>query len=323
MLFRPAFALRNEHGSDGFIALLDSQKAFDRICHYGLFLKLLERGVPLCLLFIIIFWHLNMSCKVKWGMAYSEEFNVPLGTKQGGISSPGYFSIYINDMVDLLRKSGVGCHLINIFIGCILFADDLALLSPSRSALQQMIDICRTYCQRYCLQFNAKKSKVMVIGKTYEKPCNNVTINNVPLESVNEWKYLGTTIKAGKQFLFTARPDISSFFRATNSVLSVLKGAHEHTLMHLLYTNCVPILTYACSVKEYSASDMSDCNTAMNSALRRVFGFTDWRSIRVLRQSFNFKSIYELFQGAKDRFISSCRFNHNPIIRHIVSLTNT
>ena len=147
------------------------------------------------------------------------------------------------------------------------------------------------------------------------KPCNNVTINNVPLESVNEWKYLGTTIKAGKQFLFTARPDISSFFRATNSVLSVLKGAHEHTLMHLLYTNCVPILTYACSVKEYSASDMSDCNTAMNSALRRVFGFTDWRSIRVLRQSFNFKSIYEVFQGAKDRFLFSCCFNHIPIIR--------
>ena len=169
-----------------------------------------------------------MLCKVKWGMAYSEEFDVPLGTKQGGISSPGFFSIYVDDMIKLLRKSGVGCHLIRVFIGSILFADDLALLSPSLSSLQQMIDICRAYCQKYYLQFNAKKSKVMIVGKNYDKPCSNIYIENIPLESVDELKYLGTTIKAGKQFGFTARPDISSFFRATNSVLNVLKGAHEH-----------------------------------------------------------------------------------------------
>ena len=185
-----------------------------------------------------------------------------------------------------------------------------------------MIDICRAYCQKYCLQFNAKKSKVMIVGKNYDKPCSNIYIENIPLESVDELKYLGTTIKAGKQFGFPAGPDISSFFRATNSVLNVLKGAHEHTLMHLLYSNCVPILTYACSVKEYSASDMSDCNTAMNSALRRVFGFRDWRSIRVLRESFNFKSLYELFQEAKGHFLLSCHYNHNSIIRHIASQIN-
>ena len=78
-------------GSDVYVSYLDCSKAFDRISHYGLFTKLLERKVPLCFLLIIIFWHLNMKCRVKWGNALSEEFKVPLGTKQGGISSPVFF----------------------------------------------------------------------------------------------------------------------------------------------------------------------------------------------------------------------------------------
>ena len=49
----------------------------------------------------------------------------------------------------------------------------------------------------------------MIVGKNYDKPCTNIYIDNIPLESVDEWKYLGVTSKAGKQFGFTARPDIS------------------------------------------------------------------------------------------------------------------
>ena len=44
------------------VSFLDCTKAFDRVPHYGLFLKLMEKSVPLCLLLFIIVWHLNMSC---------------------------------------------------------------------------------------------------------------------------------------------------------------------------------------------------------------------------------------------------------------------
>ena len=101
-----------------------------------------------------------------------------------------------------------------------------------------------------------------------------VSINNVPLEVVKEWKYLGTTLVSGNSLSFSARPEISAFFRATNSIMRTLNGAHEHVLVNLLYSNCVPILTYACDVKEFSARDMSDCNLAINNALRKVFGFS-------------------------------------------------
>ena len=52
--------------------------------------------------------------------------------------------------VSFLRNSGVGCHLRSSFVGAIMFADDLALLAPSRSAIQQMMAICETFCKKYC-----------------------------------------------------------------------------------------------------------------------------------------------------------------------------
>ena len=125
--------------------------------------------MPLCLLLLIIAWHLNMSCKVKWVDTLSEEFAVPLGTKQGGIIPPKLFSLYV-DLILILKKHGVGCHFLNMFVACILFADDMVLLAPSRSALQQMINICRDFCDKFCLSFNVKKSKVMVFGK--RSSCN-------------------------------------------------------------------------------------------------------------------------------------------------------
>ena len=68
-----------------------------------------------------------------------------------------------------------------------------------------------------------------------------LVLNDIPLETVDEWKYLGTTIVGGKGFSFLARPDISNFFRAANAVLNVLSGAQEHSTVPSPYKLCSDI----------------------------------------------------------------------------------
>ena len=161
----------------------------------------------------------------------------------------------------------------------------------------------------------------MIFGKSFKDVIlSPLTINGETVDYVNEWRYLGVTLTSGTRFGFMARPDLTSFFRATNAVLNSLKGAHEHVLLSLLYTNCVPILTYACAVKEYSSSDMSDCNVAMNNAFRKIFGFKHWQSIRYLRELFGFESLYVIFQKAQDKFLSMCKSHANPIVKFLSNL---
>ena len=65
------------HGSNIVVSFLDCSKAFDTISHYGIFLKLIERKVPLCFLKIMIYWYLNMQTRCFWRNAYSDYYFWP------------------------------------------------------------------------------------------------------------------------------------------------------------------------------------------------------------------------------------------------------
>ena len=145
----------------------------------------------------------------------------------------------------------------------------------------------------------------------------SVTLNGCVVEYVTSVKYLGVMIESNKGFCFSAANDIRTFYRAANSILTVLRKPQEDVLMKLLYTNCVPIISYACDVKTFSATDMRDCNTALNNAIRKIFTFNRWESVRSLREGFCMKSIYELFALSKKRFHDSLLIHHNSIFRQI------
>ena len=76
-------------------------------------------------------------------------------------------------------------------------------------------------------------------------------------------------------------------------------------------------------VKQYSPQEMSNCNVALNNALRKIFGFTDWRSIRLLRGQSGVESLYVIFKKTQDRFIDSCKEHQNSVVRHVALLNNS
>ena len=137
---------------------------------------------------------------------------------------------------------------------------------------------------------------------------------------MNEWKYLGVTIVSGKCISFSARPALSSFYRAVNSIFSVLQKPDEIVLMNLLYTNCVPILTYGAEVVDFSLSDMRSFNTAINDAIRKIFSYQRWESTRFLRQSSGFPSIYDIYSRRSDSFLSGNLKGKNEAIIHAAVL---
>ena len=111
------------------------------------------------------------------------------------------------------------------------------------------------------------------------------------------------------------QPDFT-VYRVT-CVLNVLHGPNEMIQMQLLYSNCVPILTYASAVKDFPAREMTKCNTALNDAIRRIFTFHRWESIRTLRESLGFKSLTELFAISKNKFESLLQQHQNSILRSL------
>ena len=90
--------------------------------------------------------------------------------------------------------------------------------------------------------------------------------------------------------------------------------------MNLLFSNCVPILTYGCETVEFSASDMRTFNIAINDAIRKIYSYQRWESVRDLRQSAGFPSIYDIFSRRSEAFLNGNRQSTNQVIVQLTTL---
>ena len=117
--------------------------------------------------------------------------------------------------------------------------------------MQEMLIISQEYCSEFCLNFNPKKSKALLFGNFKGIDVAPLYLNGQPIEYVSQWKYLGTIVVSGKEFSFSPNNDLCSFFRLAYSVLLVQRKPNELVQMNLLYSMCVPILSYAAEVKVF------------------------------------------------------------------------
>ena len=132
----------NKRGSSVFAASMDMTKAFDNVSWSRLFSTLEGRKIDVVFLRLMMFIYENQTCKVKWGGSLSEPFTVRNGVRQGAVSSSFFFTVYIVEILKILRRKRMGYHINGFFLGAFLFAYDIILLSASRNGLQSMVNTC-------------------------------------------------------------------------------------------------------------------------------------------------------------------------------------
>ena len=171
---------------------LDASKAFDRVDHNTLFKKLVARDSPQCFINIIINWYGKLNAVVRWGSVVSYSFGVYCGVRQGGVLSPLLFNLYVDDLIYRLELSNLGCFINGIYLGCIMYADDISLISASVVTLQSMLDACYNYgaIGLHNIKFNNKKSCCMQIGlESSSATCTGIMLlNNVSIDWVRQFQ---------------------------------------------------------------------------------------------------------------------------------------
>lgn len=113
---------------------------------------------------------------------------VTSGVPQGSVLGPIMFIVYINDMVE-----GVESY-------ASLFADDAKVMKrieneQSCEELQEDLSKIYRWSQEWEMEFNAKKCKVLEMGKSKRRPSGNYNMGGEALHKAHEEKDLGVTIQ--------------------------------------------------------------------------------------------------------------------------------
>ena len=98
-----------------------------------------------------LFWYRVQKMRVGWNNSLSIPFGVSNGMTQGSVLLPILFSVYLDDLLEKLCVSGVGCYLGGCFAGALSYADDIVLLAPCASSLRCMLNICQSFASSHGL----------------------------------------------------------------------------------------------------------------------------------------------------------------------------
>ena len=119
----------NLHVSLVYTCFLDASKAYDCVNHWTLLKKLLNRSSHILVVRIFMFWYTKQKLCVRWGAEMSLYFAISNGVRQGEILSPSLFVLYMDDFSLLLNTIRVGCHIDDVCINHVFYADDLCLMA--------------------------------------------------------------------------------------------------------------------------------------------------------------------------------------------------
>lgn len=240
-------------GGKIYACFIDFKKAFDSIWHDGLLLRLLKYNINGHFYNLIKNLYSKSKCFVKLGSQQTKTFDYMRGVRQGCILSPLLFNLYINELslqLDQTIRSDAIYLPNNSKLTSLLYADDLVLLSKSKVGLQNCLNTVASFCKKWQMTVNEKKTKVMIFSKKSFSIKNQPTfkLNANILDIVNEFTYLGVKLSSTGNFTnhlnLSREKSLHALFKLVKSVdFKSLKPSVANKLFDSLIS---PILTYGC-----------------------------------------------------------------------------
>ena len=226
------------------------QGAFDNVHRVTLWQQLAKLGASPATIQVVKNLYSHTVYNIHLDDFKFEGVQATRGVRQGCPMSPTLFLSYINELGTRLESSGLGYRLGNNRIPGLLFADDIVLISESPSELQDLLDISTSYGNDFGLTFSLEKSKILIAYETAALQYS-WTLQNHPLDIVQQYDYLGITLNGSKQPYSLMFPKLA--LRCRRMVGLVGKVAFQsysrYEVVRGLWKGVgVPTLTYASDV---------------------------------------------------------------------------
>ena len=306
----------NLHNSPVHTCFLDASKAYDRVNHWTLFKKLLDRSVHILVVRMLMFWYTRQELCIKWGAEMSSFFTISNGVRQGGILSPSLFAVYMDDLSSLLNASRIGCHISDVCINHVFYADDLCLMAPCAIALQELLNICYRYSVEVNLNFNATKSFcVAFTPKHYKLSLPPLFMNISPIMYTDSIKYLGFTFTSRSNHCDDADilKQMRMLYCRSNRLVRLFNKCSKPVLLELC-TNFCTIFYCPYFWTNYKKTTLSKLRVAYNNVYRKILGVSRRSSASAMFVTNDIPNFEAFFRKSIYSFTTRISFSSNNLI---------
>ena len=263
-------------GKAAAVAFLDYEKAFELASPAAILFSLVNRGVKGNLLAFNKYYLQNRQARVKVQGTVSSYTNLENGTPQGRIISPFLYNILMENIARLELPQGVDL---------LLFGDDVCVAARGRNKinnLQRAVNMFMEKSKELGLKINTNKTKTMIIKD--KKPERNITINNQPIEWVENFVYLGIHIDSKLNFnqeLKYLRQKAAARLN-TMKYMTSLKGGASLELQKIYYKACTrSLIDFAAPVLTNLTDNQKETlEVIQNNAMRLMLGAPMWTKLR-------------------------------------------
>ena len=231
-----------------YTCFIDFKSAFDTIPRDILFQKLIKIGITGNFFNTIKKTYENDDACINLNNNISESFKINRGVRQGCILSPLLFNIFMSDLPGVLDSVQNTTNDEITIPRCLLWADDIVLMSEREEGLKDMLKIMGNYCNVNQLILNTDKTKCMIFNKTGRLVRKRFHFNNMELDTVRSFKYLGFLLTPSgeiKSGLKDLRDRAMKAFFKLKTTMGVAFNQNVTTTLFLLDTLIKPILLYA------------------------------------------------------------------------------
>ena len=157
-----------------YAAFIDVRRAFPSVPHDAMLTALYDTAKVggKCFRAISNLYN-GLTSTVAVGDATSAPYGVECGTREGAILSPWLYSVFIDPLLQRLSdpaasrqgsRASIRSPLQDdpMYIPCVGFADDLALVSSTAEGLQDLLNVAAAWANEHLVQFAREKSNVVV-----------------------------------------------------------------------------------------------------------------------------------------------------------------
>ena len=214
----------------------------------------------------------QQTLSIRWSSCYSPPFGVSNGVRQGGVLSPILFTVYLDELLTRLSKLGIGCHFDSIYAGSFGYADDIALLAPSPSAMRRLLKECELFANTTGLTFNASKTQLIYFQRAKSRSFLSRGVFSFfgsPLRFSESVNHLGHILHYTLDDTADISRAMSDLCRKANYLLHVFTKCSPSVKSKIIASHCLSL--YGCVHWKISNKQIKALQVTLNNILRKVW----------------------------------------------------